>query len=636
MTAALLRKEIRQLLPWGILGLALGLSDVVELLLAQVDMTPLGKTFRLLNNEDLVLYWFIAFAIGTGLAIREHDDRTLSFLDGLPVSRTRVFFVKCAVMSAFVLIGPLIELVAIVALHLLSRGSLDHALHGALLLDAWGLQALVLFNGLMLGAAFGLLRSLTWLVAGVTAAALLLLADRLPRAALLNPLKLLEWEWTASGIVVDGETVRVQMAAAAIAALVAWRGFMRAGKARPLIVSGPIASALVVVATVAVGATVLLLVMRPMEQVVRSEAAVPPRYEFAPSPPAQTLTRHYRFSYPAHRTEAALELAGEADTVFERVHELLGLVPGDVIDVDASGSMRNTHGTAFLGRLRMELDSEVLAVLAHETAHVAAQRAAGEERGWLWQAADVLNEGLASWVETRFRERVERTDERMLVLAAMHARRELRIEELADPAVFRRVRDEELKYAAGEALIAALVRLEGEAAVPRLLRAFADPRLPSDLRGMPLWQSAFQLAGFDLGAVVDEFYRGVTDYGALHAEEISALPRPRVVLVRVRNRFGAMAVLDPPHADNEALRLVVRFRPGPDSELSDYRRFPASANEPVWPEARNLSGSRICVQPGVHVGDEVLYEPWVCLPTSEAIDYEDMVRERAAGIEEAL
>jgi hypothetical protein len=639
MNAALLRKEMRELMPWGFLGLALGLNNVADLLLEQVDMTPLGQTFQLLNEYNIVVYWLIAFAIGTGLAVREHDDRTLGFLDGLPVSRSRVFVVKCAVMSAFLLIGPLLELAALGTSHLLSRGSLDHALHGVLLLEALALQGLLLVNGLMLGAAFGRLRSLALLAAGLATTALALLVENVPRATLLNPLTLLDWEWTSSGIVVDGETLRAQIVVTAVAALVAWHGFVRAGKVRrPLNVSGPVASAVVVVATIAAIAVALLLVARPMQVPPSSSLqAGAGSYEFAPSPPAQTVTRHYRLSYPAHEAEAALALARDADEVFERVHALLGLPPGDAIDVDASGSAPNTHGTAFLGRLRMTLDSEVLAVLAHETTHVAAQRAAGGERDWLWQAADVLSEGLASWIETRFRARVERADERMLVLAAMHARRELIVEELADPDALARARDQNIKYGAGEALIAALVRLYGEGALARLLQAFDDPRLPSDLRGLPLWQGTFQLAGFDLAAVVDEFYRAITDYEALHATEVAALPRPRVVLVRIGRRMGAMIVLDPRRTEDAATQsFVVRFRPAPDSSLSDYRQLPAVANRPVWPAARSMSGGRVCMQPGVYVGGEVLYEPWTCLPTSDAVDFEAVGSEQGPPVEGAL
>jgi hypothetical protein len=624
MNVALFRKELRELLPWGVLGLALGGSNVVQFLLEQVDLAPLGQTFRLLNTYSVVVYFVIAFAIGTGLAIREHDDRTLAFLDGLPVSRSRVFLIKCAVMAVLILFGPLLELLAVAALHLLSRGSLDHDLRGGLLLQAFGLQTLLLVNGLMLGAAFGRLRSLAWAAAGLAAAGLIALADSMPRAALLNPLTLLDWQWTTTAIVVDAEILGTQLAVTALAAMLAWHGFVHAGKSRVrLNISGPVAGAAVAVVTVGIGIAVLVMVMRPFEPSLSPVAEGGEAYQFPPSPPAQTVTRRYRISYLAHQADAALALAEEADAVFEQVHALLGLPPGDVIDVDASGSAENTHGTAFFGRLRMNLDSdaEVLAVLAHETAHVAAQRAAGAERDWLWQAANVLSEGLASWVETRFRGRAERADERMLLLAAMHSRRELIIEELADPALLQVQRDDSVKYAAGEALISALVRLHGEGALARLLQAFDDPRLPSDLKGLLLWQSTFQLAGFDLAAVVDEFYRAVDEYAKLHEERIAALPRPRVVLVRIGNSIGAMPVVDAQPVDG-AVRpeIVMRFRPAPDSPRSDYRSFTTVPNQPVWPRARNLYGGRVCVQAGVGIGADILFESWTCLPINEAVN----------------
>src|SRR5690606_38437191 len=67
MTGALLRKELRELLPWAILGVAVSLVDLTELIVQQVDMRPLGQTVGLLNDFDSLVYWLIAFAIGTGL-----------------------------------------------------------------------------------------------------------------------------------------------------------------------------------------------------------------------------------------------------------------------------------------------------------------------------------------------------------------------------------------------------------------------------------------------------------------------------------------------------------------------------------------------------------------------------------------
>ena len=266
--------------------LALGLSGVAEFLLEQVDMAPLGHTFPLLNEYSTVMYWVIAFAIGTGLAIREHDDRTLAFLDGLPVSRSRVFFVKCAVMSGLVMIGPLIEVGRSATLHLLSRGSLDRELHGVLLAQGLAVQALLLINGLMLGAAFGRLRSLSWAAAGLVAAALVLLVQRVPRAALLNPLTLLDWEWTSAGIVVDGETMRTQSPAPRSRRSSRGMASSAPASAAAAEPERPDRRAAVVAATVAIARRRVRGGDAAAEQTVSATAlGDASSYQFAPSPP---------------------------------------------------------------------------------------------------------------------------------------------------------------------------------------------------------------------------------------------------------------------------------------------------------------------------------------------------------------
>jgi hypothetical protein len=647
MNGALLRKELRDLLPWGGLAVALAVAELAFLLIGQIDMLPLGATFVMLNEGSVIFYWFVAFAIGTGLAVREQDDGTLSFLDGLPVSRTHVFLVKCAAMLALVLLAPIVRFTAIVFLHYLSRGSLDYEWHAALLLQGFALQALLMANGLMLGAALGRLRSLTWLVAGIAAVAVLIVTERTPRTAALNPMALLDWQWSATGLRVDSSAVLIQLALAAAALLIAWRGFVKAGAPRARVTDRPFVGAVVTLGTIGAAVGVLTLIVSrevagpagPAEQ--GSTAA----YVFAASPPAQTQTSHYRFSYPAHQAEGALALAADADAIFERVHELLGVPVGERIDVDVSGSARNTHGTAFFGRIRMALHGEVHAVLAHETAHVVAQRHAGAARSRLWNEAAVLNEGLASWIESHYRVASARDDERMLVLAALDTRRELLVEELASPAILSTRRDEELKYTAGEALIRALLRIYGEAALPRLLGAFADVRLPSDLRGLQLWQAAFQVAGMNVAAVIDELYREVSAYADAHADRIAALPRPRVIVVRRDGGYGVVTVLDAhdehrgspdderadmQDGDRGDVRdvergnlvtgnlLVLRFRPAPDSPLTTFTQVDAVPGRVVPLAPQRIAAGRVCVQPGVRIGMHVLFEPWSCLPLSEA------------------
>jgi hypothetical protein len=620
MKGALLRKELRELLPWAILGVAVSLVDLVEIFIQQVDMRPLGQTFIFLNDYDNGGYWFIAVAIGTGLVTREHVGGTRAVRGGLPLSRSRSFFAKAAVMAAIVLIPPFGNTLMLSGMHLISRGSLDEPLQAPLLAEALASQALLVVNGLFLGAAFGRLRSLAWLVLGVAMVGLQLLGEFVPRIALLNPISLLDWQWLSNGLTVDPETLRTQAALTAGAFVVAWHGFVTAGKSRlAALATRPVLGAAVTVATIGVGAWAMWLMMGgvPREPTVAG-AAQPQGFQFAPSPPAQTVTEHYRLSYQAHESAAARALAAEADAIFERVHALLGVPLGGRIDVDASGSIPNTHGTAFDGRIQMRLSSYAGPVLAHETAHVVAQRMAGEQSAWLWGAAPVLNEGLASWVEAQFRGPSTRAADRLLVLAALHTRRELSVDELANPALLGQLRDENLKYPAGEAIIGAVIELYGEAAIPRLLAAFADPRLPTDLRGLPLWQSTFQLAGMDLGAVLDEFFRNVSEFAEEHAERIAALPRPRVRLVRIADRIGAIAVIDS-RPGSGTPQIVLRFKPEPDSPSHLFRQADAVAGVPSWLRRTEIAGGRVCVQPGLEVGDEeLLFEPWSCIPTSDA------------------
>lgn len=627
MIRALAAKELRELRPWAALAVLVWLIDVVDDALGKLDLRPLSVTFHGLSDSSVGMLWLLAFAIGTTLGTREEDDGTLGFLDGLPVTRSRVFLVKLATATAVLLTYPLLKVGLAIALHLLSRGSLDHPLHLGLLVQLLGLELLLVLSGLAFGAALGRLRSLTWLVGGALALGLGLLLEQVPRAALLDPMTLAEVQTQGLRLRFDREALAVQAGLAALWLVVAWAGFVGSGRPRFTQLSRrPVVSAVVSLLTVAVVVGAMALRMRDDDEDdegpgsgAAGEQAAP---KFAPSPPASTATTHYRFSYPALQARDALALADGADEVFEGVHRLLQVPPGPVIDVDASGSMRGTDGTAFLGGLRMELGPNARGVLAHETSHVVTRRAAGDERAWLWSEARVLNEGLASWVQRRYDPREARHREDRLVLAALHRRAELQLSELVDPEALARARDDLLAYTAGEALIDATVRVYGAAALPRLLAAFANPKLPQDVEHLQLWQACFQLAGMDLGRVVDEFFREVEGQAKEHAEALLELPRPRVVLLTAMGWYGAKAVVDQPLA--EGWKVVLRFRPGPESDSSTFDSYDLAPDQPQWREAASIRKAQLCVQAGVRLPQgNALYEPWACVPVSEAMEWNE-------------
>jgi hypothetical protein len=308
---------------------------------------------------------------------------------------------------------------------------------------------------------------------------------------------------------------------------------------------------------------------------------------------------------------------------------MLGAPLGGSIDVDTSGSARNTEGTAYFGRIRLMLTDRPAIVLAHDTSHVVAQRLAGRERDWLWQKAQVLDEGLATYVEQRYEAdalgetdafRARLTNDRLLI-AALYARHELLVPEICDYPLLATMRDDDLKYPLGAAVIHAMVRLYGPEAISRLVRAFADKKLPSDLNGLQMMEATFQLARMDFAGVIAELFKQAAEDAQLHAAEIAALPRPRVRLVRSdeTDLVGVQALSDPESEEELPRTFYLRFKPRQDSSFDQYDTAIARDDRPVWRPASRIRLGAVCVQVGLRLGrGRVLYEPWTCLPTRDA------------------
>ncbi len=187
MNAALIRKELRGQWPFLFLGVALLVIDVLELFSrSNGTLNPLSFTFYEFNSF-FILQFFISFAVGSGLLIREIDDGTLAFLDGLPLTRARAFTTKMVTATAVLLCYPLGHSVFISVLHLTARESLDYDLHLSLIAATIAPIVLITAVGLTCGLLFGFLRSLAWMVLALLAIALKLLSSAWPRFSALNP-----------------------------------------------------------------------------------------------------------------------------------------------------------------------------------------------------------------------------------------------------------------------------------------------------------------------------------------------------------------------------------------------------------------------------------------------------------------
>jgi hypothetical protein len=630
--SALARKELRDQRPFLVLGLFLAGIEVLDATLSgHLDMRPLSSTFHQLSDPSVVFQLLLAFAMGTGLLVREQDEGTLRFLDGLPVTRMSLFACKLTVAFGVLAVYPTSRVALLTLQHAASRSSLNPEINLGLLAMAWGVVALLTLVGLSLGMVLGYLRSLAWASLAALAIVVRLLGRVWPRALALDPLELQEARLTGVRWNLSTEALLVQMGLAAVlctlaAAPYAGSRVRRTGRLA-LALRRPVYSALVVVVTLALGFTASLLYEEDqgsgsMDQADSEEPAV----RFPQAPPGFLATRHYRFRYPALSAGKALALSAEADVAFEQVAALLPAT-AKPIDVDLSGSHEHTAGTAFWDRVRMRPEAErPLVVLAHETAHVLARRVVGEGGARVLAGMPVLDEGIAEWVAYRAPGGGEAEREsNELLIAVLFARHEVLLEELVDFEALARRRDENLKYPLGAAVIEALVERHGEQAPRKILETLSRPDFPSDLQGLRLWQAAFQLSGYDLGAIVDVFFGKAEGWAREREGVIAALPRVRGVVRPGRTGIEVRVLADKDLPDGAS--FAVRFRPGEESGLRDHRVLRAEEDH-VFLERRYVAHDTVCFQPGLVAGGVILYESWSCRPVKWAED--DRVLEEAA------
>ena len=644
MRRALLLKELRSLRPFLYIILALLLLDTVDALLSPLGARTFMERLASLSDELAMLQIVLGFALGSTLLTREIDDGTLNFLDGLPMTRRAIFAAKIAAAMLVLSLLPAGLLLLNGALHAATRGSLDSDLRPALLLTFFGLALLVTAVGLSAGLLLGFLRTLAWLVLVLCAVGIKLLEDAAPSwAALLNTADLLTLRFTGTAWQLPLAAIRFQLVAVLLFGAAAWALFVSAGSVRVRVQRFGkwrrwlLAPAVVLMATAALGGVVMLIERAKEGRDGGADgsagAGKANALAFTPIAAGHATTRHYSFSYPALSSARVAPLIADADRIFEAVAALLGAPAGAPIDVDLSGSTDNHAGTAYLDRIRMKgSDADAGATLAHETSHVLAARLAGGERGRQLEGMVVLNEGLAVWVEGKLKNKTGVDDAQALSAAIVSARRLLTPRQLTDHAAFAAAVDDNLKYPLGAVLVDRLVERYGPAAPKTLLHTLAGADFPRDLNGYALWQTAFQLAGFDLDLVLDDYARHLKQLERRFAARIAALPRARGSLAL--SAAAGDGEDDDGGDDDETLGVVlrfdlpvpkgalplVRFRPGASVDSARYRMRLAELSKggtyTVQVPAAMITRGEVCFQPGVTYGALIVYEPWVCLPAA--------------------
>lgn len=606
---SLLIKEWLGLRPFAILLASIWVIGVaMTLMLDFPDEYPLWESLFEDSSTTSTILLVFAFLISQGLLTREKEERTLDFLDGLPLTRCSVFAAKWSVALA-VLLGFLLLLTGeALAYDMLSRNSLSGAFPWRTLALWLSLQSLFAAVALSVGLLLSYLRWLAFLALAVLFWIVWWMTQKgMPEAEWINPFHLV----SAPGGKDDAWPVpwthiQVQAALAGVFTLFAlvcfvvressWsRRLARAATTRPariLLVLGMLAIPVAWLGLLIASSSSLQKLAEEVQegdnQALTAEAL---RKLSGDNEILQQATNHYHFSFRKGQEPLLAPLLPKADGVFETVAGFLAFKPGanpSQVVVDLCHPLQEHFaGLAFWKKIRMSLEpgkplAHRLAVLGHETTHVLISLLTAGKSEQDYTSIRWFHEGLASYVEYRFfRSAQERLQvERSLALAATW--NQVDFDELIDDETLSKKRDFALAYGAGKLWCEALVDVYGDTAPARLLTGLADPAIPRQPNALSRWRRACQAASFDLERIRSRFLHRLEELRKTHAAGCQPFALPPKLTA---SRQGSSVSLDPALAGAKpanlpsGAHLVCRVRPDRTAPLFLYRTSRLGSDE---------------------------------------------------------
>jgi ABC-type transport system involved in multi-copper enzyme maturation permease subunit len=616
----LLWKEWMGLRPFAILIVALCImSECYESATSFSDMRPIWDSELIGSNSGIGLLIF-SVIISLGILVREQDDGTLLYLDGLPLSRHTVYLAKWTAATALTAASGYLDLAIAIGYEFLSRTSISPpfpwrsmaVLAGLMACQAAFLVSLMFFLSIFRRWALLLLGGLLFLV-------YLLKSLQFPYAVFLDPLELVQkpgkmtdlWvvPWNHLGALFVMSAVFYLMGLLCFSIRPGSFSAIRRGRWATL----QRFASMILLPLAAVGMLgALVMHLASSEEDDPSPAVL---REYRPPPSGgneilQTQSAHFEFIHRKRDTWKVNKLMPLADGLFLKVADFLETpegMRGVRIVVDTTSNLsRHTAGQAHWKKIRMGLNRDegrltTEAILGHELTHVLTDQLTDDRLQDEFGATRWFHEGLASYVEYRFfqNEETKQQAERGLALAASWG--EVDFAELVDNDELSKLRDANLVYPAGMFWLMAAVDVYGDDAPAKLLRAIARPDAPRKLEGLVLWRDTCLAAGFDLERIRSRFRVTLTEIQEKHRAMCARFPEITEATV---TKAGGEIVIRPKLAAgwNDHLpagsHLVCLIRPDEDADRSRMRHAELDENG----EFRIPSYSFVKPQLGYQIG----------------------------------
>lgn len=564
---ALFRKELRALRPyfWLVVALvALGVGS--ELFTTFPDAHPFEPATWLKDKyqEPLFNILLIALMCSAGLLINEAEHGTLAFLDGLPVSRTRLFFAKVVAGFGVVLLLMLVGMTTHAVFGWLSRTSVSGPFPWKFLLVETALLIAAAFYIFSAALALSFLRRWLLLAVGIILWGMLWLrAAQLPYLSLLDPIDLLRPGLDGAELRVSWRHLIAQVGAGVTLMGVTWIGFCRlggrhtisgAGWRRIFIWAGWLAVPVVWIGVMATFS----------KSQGETPAIIRQNHPGGERAFGRLTTSHYEFVFREDQRSQAIKLSRTADEIHRQVADIFGSPGGTGRIVVDLGSRVSQHALAMAHWKKINLPLalnptlvEQRQSLGHETAHVFIELASDKRAGQSFNRTRWFHEGLATYVELRHfapagdRERFDRA------AAIAQAWGHVTFNQLCDTKEWARHRSNELVYPLGQLWCVALVQAYGDEAPGRVTRALNTPGVIAAPTSEASWRAALQACGYDLEKVNAGFDTVLDAAVATHREWIDTVPRISATLSVTPSEI----LLYPKWTGEAPGRLIARVSP---------------------------------------------------------------------------
>lgn len=620
---ALLRKELRGLLPFILLVIFLSGTNLLDEFLIKIPhLRPLGairEDYSEGGAAGSLLLLIFALALTYGLLVRERDDGTQEFLDALPVSRTSIFMAK--IMAVLMVLGliAVLDFATILLLQYLSRTSLDPELHLDFLVTRAFLNLSQLWVFMTLGLALSFLRRFGWLTAGLLIWAYLLLRQLAPSVEVFNVLALSDENMLGQRLVIPWPQLIAQGLLSCVLLAISYTLYLGAGdrllRALQNLDQSRWGSALLFAGSTGIVIVGVSLFVFTWDS--EDDSAVGDLEEATVTFPSWNTSRssstHYRFAYPSNLTRQVRPLVAAADGVHQRVREFLDAPAGAPIDVDATEALpSHLAGFAQWDKLRLDLNAlpaktSLESVLAHETAHVFLERLSDSRLTQKLNSTRFFHEGVASYVEYHLFDARQPVDVFYSVAAVMRSRKLVNFDEMVDDEKFARRHDPDLAYPLGLVFVESLIERYDRQAIANLARAMDRDDAPEGLEGLELWRDTFQACHYNLDDVLDAFFARLDREVEQRQAWIDSLPRPRAVL-----EFDPLIIeLKVIMSETEGWNPVCRFRSSLDTPQALYINGYLDEDKVCFMPSSSFPAGVVWYQIGVtHRDGHTIYEPW--------------------------